>query len=44
MNPVADLLSRWHNTADNVSKLQALIHPVTWIHTSVDLLYCDENI
>ena len=44
MNPVVDLLSRWHNTADNVSKLQALIHPVTWIHTSVDLLYSDENI
>ena len=44
MNPVADLLSRWHKTANNVSKLQALIHPVTWIYTTADLLYCNENI
>ena len=26
MNPVADLLSRWHKTVDNVSKFQALVH------------------
>ena len=44
MNPVADLLSRWHKTVNNVSKLQALVHPVTWIHTTEDLLYCNENI
>ena len=44
MNPVADLLSRWHRTVNNVSKLQALVHPVTWFHTTEDLLYCNENI
>ena len=27
MNPVADLLSRWNITANNVSKLQQLVHP-----------------
>ena len=41
MNPV---LSRWHITANNVSKLQHQLHPVTWIPTSVDLLYCDNTI
>ena len=44
MNPVADLLSRWHKTVNNVPKLQALIHPVTWIHTTEELLYCNKNI
>ena len=44
MNPIADLLSRWHITANNVSKLQQLVHPVTWIPTSVDFLYCDNTI
>ena len=43
VNPVADLLSRWNITANNVSKLQQLVHPVTWIPTSVDLLYCDNT-
>ena len=44
MNPVAYLLSRWHKTVNIVSKLQELIHPVTWVHTNEDLLYCNENI
>ena len=44
MNPVADLLSRWNTTANNISKLQQLAHPVIWIPTSVDLLYCDDTI
>ena len=29
MNPVADLLSRWNITVNNVFKLQQLVHPVT---------------
>ena len=44
LNPVADLLSRWHFTSQNVSKLQQMVHPVTWINTSDDLLYVDESI
>ena len=44
MNPVADLLSRWHKTVNNVSKLQELIHPVTWVHINEGLLYCNESI
>ena len=44
MNPVDDLLSRWYKTVNNVSKLQALVHTVTWIHTTEDLLYCNEDI
>ena len=44
MNPVADLLSRWGITANNVSKLQQLAHPVTRIPTSQDRLYCDDSI
>ena len=35
MNPVDDFLSRWHKTVNNVSKLQALVHPVIWIHIVV---------
>ena len=44
MNPVSDLLSRWNVTANNVSKLQQLVHPVTRIPTSMDLLCCDDTI
>ena len=44
MNPAADILSRWYSTVDNVSKLQELVHPVTRIPTSEDLLYCDDSI
>ena len=44
MNPVADLLSRWHITANNISKLQQLVHPVTWIPAFQDILYCDDSI
>ena len=44
LNPVADLLSRWNITVNNVSKLQQLVHPGTWVPTSQDLLYCDDSI
>ena len=44
LNPVADLLSRWDITVNNVSKLQQLVHPVTWVPISQDLLYCDDSI
>ena len=37
VNPVADLLSRWNITVNNVSKLQQLVHPVNWVPSSQDL-------
>ena len=44
LNPVADLLSRWNITANNFSKLQQLVPPVTWVTAPQDLLYCDDSI
>ena len=44
LNPVADLLSRWNVTINNVSKLQQLVHPVYWVSTPVEYLYCDDTI
>ena len=44
LNPVADLLSRWNITVDNFSKLQQLVHPVTWVPAPQDLLFCDDSI
>ena len=44
LNPVADLLSRWHLTSNNFQKLQELVHPVSWVDVSSDLLHVDESI
>ena len=44
LNPVADLLSRWNITVDNFSKLQQLVHPVTWVPAPQELLFCDDSI
>ena len=44
MNPVADLLSRWHITSHNFQKLQQMVHPVTWISISEEFLHVDETI
>ena len=44
LNPVADLLSRWNVTNNNVVKLQQLVHPVTWVPTPLEYLYCDDTI
>ena len=44
LNPVADLLSRWHVTLNNYEKLAQLVQPVTWISVSKDLLYVDQFI
>ena len=38
LNPVADLLSRWHITNHNFQNLQQMVHPVTWISTFK--IYC----
>ena len=43
-NSIADLLSRWFTVPNNVQKLQQLVHPVTWIHTSQDLLATHDGI
>ena len=43
-NSIADLLSRWFTVANNVQKLQQLVHPVTWIHTSQELLTTHDGI
>ena len=44
LNPVADLLSRWYCTHDNVRKLKELVHPVTWLTVTQELLHVDESI
>ena len=44
LNPVADLLSRWHITNNNFQKLQEMVHPVTWINISEEYLLVDETI
>ena len=44
LNPVADLLSRWHLTSNNFQKLQELVDPVSWMNVSVELLHVDETI
>ena len=44
LNPVADLLSRWHLTKNNFQKLQELVQPVSWVNVSVELLHVDESI
>ena len=44
LNPVADLLSRWHLTKNNVQKLQELVHPVSWVKVSGELLHVNESI
>ena len=44
LNPVVDLLSRWHLTSNNFKKLQELVHPVSWVDVSVDLLQVDESL
>ena len=40
LNPVADLLSRWNITVDNSSKLQQVVHPVTWVPATQELPFC----
>ena len=44
LNPVADLLSRWHLTSNNFQKLQELVDPVSWVNVSAELLHVDESI
>ena len=44
LNPVADLLSRWHITNHNFQKLQQMVYPVSWISISEDFLHMDESI
>ena len=41
---VADLLSRWFITKNNVQKLPKLVNPVVWIPVSDTLLYTDKII
>ena len=36
-NTVADLLSRWHNTVNNIDKLHAFIPNPIWVNTHLDL-------
>ena len=43
LNEVADLLSRWFITKNNVKKLHHLVHPVIWIPVSNALLYTDKT-
>ena len=38
LNPVADLLSRWHLTSNNFQKLQELVDPVSWVNVSANLI------
>ena len=44
LDPVADLLSRCCTVPNNVQKLQEMVYPVTWIHTSYDLLCTNDDI
>ena len=43
-NRVADLLSRWHLTADNASKLSQLVQSPIWINTHIDLTLFNHDI
>ena len=43
LNPVADLLSRWYVTHDNVKKLQELVYPVTLLDVTQELLHVDAS-
>ena len=36
-NSVADLLSRWHQTADNLQKVHSYIESNIWVDTHLDL-------
>ena len=42
-NPVAELLSRKFTVPNNVQKLQQLVYPVTWISTTQDLLFINNE-
>ena len=44
LNELADLLSRWFITNNNVEKLQQLVDPVVWIPVSNALLFTDKTI
>ena len=44
LNPVADLLSRWYDTANNHEKLAQLVQPVTWVPVPKEFLYVDQLI
>ena len=43
-NRVADLLSRWHITMDNVQKLSHLVQAPIWIDTHIDLTLLNHDI
>ena len=43
-NRVADLLSRWHLTVDNATKLEKLVQSPIWIDTHIDLTLLNHDI
>ena len=43
-NTVADLLSRWHTTADNMRKLHQYIPNPVWVDTHLDLTLLNYSI
>ena len=43
-NRVADFLSRWHLTTDNVVKLSQLVQSPIWIDTHIDLTLLNYDI
>ena len=43
-NTVADLLSRWHNTANNMDKLYKFIPKPIWVNTHLDLMLLNYSI
>ena len=43
-NRVADLLSRWHLTVDNATKLSKLVQSPIWIDTHIDLTLLNHDI
>ena len=43
-NEVADLLSRWIDTPNNVCRLKNLVPGYNWVHVDKSMLYLDQNI
>ena len=43
-NTVADLLSRWRNSADNYRKLNLYLPNHVWLYPHIDLMLFNENI
>ena len=43
-NSIADLLSRWHLTEDNVKKLHSLVDNPVWVDTHMDITLLNHEI